>query len=247
MAKKLTTEEFIQRSKDKFGDKFDYSKTIYVNKRTPVTIICKEHGEFRQLPIDGHLQTITGCPICGHNQSNIKRRMSNDEYINVLKNTYGTLYDYSKVIYQGQKKKITLICPKHGEFSLRADGYLNKVGCPYCLRSKNEEIIQSYLDSKKIRYISQYRIKNPFEGRSYIDIDFYLPDYNIFIEYNGKQHYVPIEYFGGKLRLQYQQIRDNNLRQYCVKNNINLIEIRYDQNTIEVLNEFLLNKIEKYE
>ena len=52
MAKKLTTEEFIEKARRAHGDKYDYSKVDYVNNSTPVTIICKKHGEFKVRPVD---------------------------------------------------------------------------------------------------------------------------------------------------------------------------------------------------
>ena len=41
---KLTTEEFIKKAREVHGDRYDYSKVEYVNKKTKVCIICKEHG-----------------------------------------------------------------------------------------------------------------------------------------------------------------------------------------------------------
>ena len=64
--KKLTTKEFIERAKQVHGNKYDYSKTIYVNKRTKVCIICPIHGEFYQTP-HNHVYQKQGCPECGKN------------------------------------------------------------------------------------------------------------------------------------------------------------------------------------
>jgi len=64
MASTLTKEQFIQKSKDVHGSKYSYEKTIYVNMRKPITIICKKHGEFKQSPMN-HLKT-EGCPKCGY-------------------------------------------------------------------------------------------------------------------------------------------------------------------------------------
>ena len=62
--KKLTTKEFIERAKQVHGNKYDYSKTIYINKRTKVCIICPIHGEFYQTP-HNHVYQKQGCPECG--------------------------------------------------------------------------------------------------------------------------------------------------------------------------------------
>lgn len=58
-------------------------------------------------------------------------------------------------------------------------------------------------------------------------VDFYLPDYNAIIEYNGIQHYIPTEHFGGELQFNQQIKRDTDLRQYCKNNNISLLEISF--------------------
>lgn len=52
---KLTTEEFIKKARKVHGNKYDYSKVKYVNNQTKVRIVCPEHGEFSQRPID-HLK-----------------------------------------------------------------------------------------------------------------------------------------------------------------------------------------------
>ena len=56
----MTTEKFIQKAKEIYGDKFDYSKVEYKDSRTKVTIICPRCGEFTQMPRT-HLKG-KGCP-----------------------------------------------------------------------------------------------------------------------------------------------------------------------------------------
>jgi len=87
---KKTTEEFINESKKKFGDKFDYSKTNYITKKIKVCITCKKHGDFFILP-HNHLVGNGGCPKC--------RSYTTEEYINALKSIYGDKFDYSKTKY----------------------------------------------------------------------------------------------------------------------------------------------------
>lgn len=47
--KRLTTEEFVRRSKLIHGERYIYDKTVYVNQKTPVIITCKKHGDFQQI------------------------------------------------------------------------------------------------------------------------------------------------------------------------------------------------------
>ena len=58
-----TTDEFIAKAKKIHGDKYDYSKVEYVNRKTKVCIICSKHGEFWQTP--NHHLSGCGCPKCG--------------------------------------------------------------------------------------------------------------------------------------------------------------------------------------
>jgi len=69
---KLTTKEFIEKAVKIHRNKYNYSKTEYINSKIKVIIICKKHGEFKQSPAS-HLQGI-GCPYCFlKNQSEVKR------------------------------------------------------------------------------------------------------------------------------------------------------------------------------
>ena len=61
--RKLTKEEFVKKAKEVHGDKYDYSKVEYKNKRTKVCIICPTHGEFWQYP-DNHVINRNNCPYC---------------------------------------------------------------------------------------------------------------------------------------------------------------------------------------
>lgn len=130
MPKKLTQEEFIERSKKKHGDKYDYSKVEYVNMYTKVCIICPIHGEFWQKPLS-HLNN-GGCKKCGVQQSAKQRSLSVDEFVCKAKQIHGDKYDYSKVLYKGLKHKICIICPEHGEFWQAPDDHLRGKGCKLC-------------------------------------------------------------------------------------------------------------------
>lgn len=177
-----TTEEFIKRAKEKHGDKYDYSKTNYINAYTKVCIICPEHGEFWQTPRD-HLHT-NGCKECGITKRIENRTYSIQNFINKAKEVHGDKYDYSKVEYTKSNEKICIICPKHGEFWQIAADHLQGCGCPKCSvrQSKAEDEIVSFIQSlnKNINIIQ--REHKILEGK---EIDIYLPDYKIGIEYNG--------------------------------------------------------------
>ena len=83
----------------------------------------------------------------------------------------------------------------------------------------------------QIRRINKYKYILRF--------DFFLPEFNICIEYNGKQHYEPIDYFGGEKTFKYTLKNDKIKIDYCKKNNILLHIIRYDENIEERMKEIL--------
>lgn len=223
----LTTEEFIKKAKEVHGDKYDYSKVNYTRNYQKVCIVCPEHGEFWQSPHD-HLQN-KGCPICRNILIGNIKRSSIKDFVEKARKVHGDRYDYSKTNYTGVHDIVQIICPEHGEFNQEANSHLHGIGCPKCRQSHGEAIIRNIMEEYYVKYQNQYRINisKTINSSGYSYIDFYLPDFNIFIEYNGIQHYVPVEHFGGELRFKKQTQRDQYIKDYCKINNIKLLEIPY--------------------
>ena len=71
--------------------------------------------------------------------------------------------------------------------------------------------------------------------------DFYLPDYNLCIEYDGEQHFKPLKHFGGEKDLTERQENDKIKTNYCLENKISLLRIRYDEDIEQALDLFFLN------
>jgi very-short-patch-repair endonuclease len=135
---------------------------------------------------------------------------------------------------------IKIICPFHGIFEQQPLHHLNGSGCPICKTSKGEKLIKKLLDGINIKYDYQKRFKN-CKNTKPIPFDFYLPDYNICIEYDGIQHFKPISIFGGKKSLENQKIKDKIKNVYCEKNNIKLIRIKYTDDINYILNNLFEN------
>lgn len=106
-------------------------------------------------------------------------------------------------------------------------------------RSKGEREVIEYLNKHNYKYKREFRIKCNTEYQRNIYVDFYLPNEKVFIEYNGRQHYEPVEYFGGQAQFDRQQKRDQWERDYCIKHGIRLIEIPYYENVESYLNRIL--------
>lgn len=123
--KKLNTELFIQKSRDKFGDVLDYSRVEYINTRLEVCFICKTHGLFYQKPLV-HLRAKHPCPLCA------KRIPTNKTLIDRFIKIHGNLYNYTLVKYIGNHTNIKIVCNEHGVFEQTPDSHLAGKGCPKC-------------------------------------------------------------------------------------------------------------------
>ena len=101
-------------------------------------------------------------------------------------------------------------------------------GCPKCNNSKGEMSIMKILDDVKINYEYQKSFKD-CRNKLPLSFDFYLIDYNICIEFDGRQHFQIIEKWGGIDELASTQKRDQIKNEYCHNNNIRLYRIKYDE------------------
>ena len=214
---KGTTDEFIERSRKIHSNKYDYSKVEYINSKTKVCIICPKHGEFWQKP-NGHLNG-QGCPSCN--------KITSDDFIQKATLIHNGKYDYSKVDYKTAKTKVCIICPEHGEFWQAPGSHLSGKGCPHCLSSKIEDTIETKLNEMNVNFEKQ-KTFNWLKSKRNMRLDFYLPEYNIAIECQGKQHFDNIEYFGGNDGLKYRKYNDMIKLKLCKEHNVNLLYFNYD-------------------
>jgi len=207
--------------------KYDYSLVNnYKDKHSIIKIICPIHGEFEKIAYahnNGH-----GCPKCGINT------LSTSKFIELSKLNHNNKYDYSLVKYNGVMNTVKIICPIHGMFEQISRFHLNGSDCPNCSESKGEKEIRNYLDNNNILYIRNKRFKN-CRHKNTLPFDFYLPDNNICIEFDGIQHFEIIDYWLGSDGLKDRIIRDKIKTDYCFNNKITLIRIKYNENIVEKL------------
>lgn len=225
-----TIDAFLKQSYITHGDKYNYSKVKYVSCSDNVTIICPEHGEFKQQPTRHKYGQ--GCPCC------VSKQHDNDSFIKESRKKHGNRYDYSRVKYVNNKTKVTIICPIHGKFEQMAGSHLVGYGCRFCKESWGEKEIRVLLEKNNINFIPQHSYNN-CRNKELLSFDFYLPDYNTCIEYNGRQHYEPVECFGGEKQFKKQIINDKIKKEYCLNNNIPLIIIKYNEDVTSKINEML--------
>ena len=225
-SKTFTNEKFLRIAKEVHGEKYDYSKTIYKKGHLPVTIICRQHGEFQQMPKD-HMRG-QGCPVCGREKSDISRRHTLEEFIEKARKIHDDKYDYSKAVYVTNRTPITIICPKHGEFQQVPHEHLDGCGCPKCHDSSLERELIRYFDSKRVVY--DYQKKFPWLGRQ--SLDFYFPDIKVALECQGTQHYEVAEgYMGGERGFRIRQGLDKRKLALCKANGIQLLYYDKSKNT----------------
>lgn len=182
-----TYDDFILRSRLIHSNAYDYERVSFTKLSDKVEIICKRHGSFMQRA-SSHLVG-NGCKKCFHERCMVGLQT----FVSEARKIHGNKYDYSKVVYTGNKIPVEILCPSHGSFWVKPNGHVSSgAGCKKCYESKGERAVELVLCKYGIRYVREY-VVSPHRYR----FDFYLPDFNIFIEYNGHQHYYPVEIFGG--------------------------------------------------
>lgn len=121
-----STPQFISKANRKHGNKYDYSKSVYMRSDETVTITCPEHGDFERTPAS-HLFGY-GCNACaGVDEYNT------DTFIKRANQFHGEdKYSYSESVYKGTKKKLKIKCFKHGVFEQTPASHLQGYGCRAC-------------------------------------------------------------------------------------------------------------------
>lgn len=239
----VAPDEFIKKATKKWGDIYDYSKVEYVSAKYKVIIGCRKHGYFLQSP-DSHLKH--KCLKCSIEENANKQRKSSGEFIKESETIHGKLFDYTKCVYKGNRVKVEIICAEHGSFFQTPYNHLMGKGCKLCSnKSKKEIVISNLLTDKKICFIREKTFSdciNPKTGKKLL-FDFYLPDYNVCIEYDGIQHFKQVEFWGGKSNLIENQFRDSIKEKFCQSHNIQLFRIKYSENLTRKIHSICSNII----
>jgi G:T-mismatch repair DNA endonuclease (very short patch repair protein) len=128
--KKITTNEFIKKSKLIHNNKYEYSKTDYKNAHTKVKIICPIHGEFSQKAYS-HIEGI-GCSKCGIEKISNLKRDTLKKFIFKSRKIHKNKYSYKNSIYINNDTKLSIICEKHGIFYQTPTNHLRGRGCFVC-------------------------------------------------------------------------------------------------------------------
>ena len=217
----------------------------YVNANTPIKCKCKICNHQWEPKPTNIYHNKAGCPICAMRKLSETKRMPQKEFEKILYERHN-----NEIIalenYKGSHVRIKfkhVVCGYTWDTTPSSIIFIG-TGCPVCNISHGEKLIKIFLENNKILFSQQKR----YEGllglkNKKLSYDFYLPQYNLLIEFQGKQHEQPIEYFGGEEKFKIQQEHDNRKREFAKLHNINLLEIwYYDINNIEkILTETLNN------
>lgn len=225
-----TLADAIEASYGVHGDKYDYLS--YCSQTKLLKYSCRLHGEQTQ-QISSHL-TGRGCMQCGR----IERTITPDEFLQRAKQTHPSGYEYDLSELKSVNDKITITHECGRVYRCRVSNHLSGQGCMRCKSSLGEAKIRKFLDANVIPYIDQFKIDG-FQYR----YDFYLPELNILVEYDGQQHFEPVGHFGGYEHFQKTIERDRRKTDLAKKRGITLIRISYHH--FANLEEFLSRAIDR--
>lgn len=231
---RLYPKDWIKNAKAVHGDKYIYDESKPPRiKSDRIRYKCPIHG-WQETRYDCHVDLKCGCPICAGYPNKLSTEQRKANWVKRCKKKYNDRFDYSQFVYVNNDTKGLVTCKEH-HYSYMIDPWMHlrgAGGCPFCTGSEGEVHIRTWLENHHVNFVPQYSIPNEnlFCKRQHLMVDFYLPDYRMFIEMNGEQHYKNIAYFHkGSWTFEDQQIRDESLRQYSKRHNVRLLVIKYDE------------------
>lgn len=143
MTRRLTKQEFVDKSEKVHGKAYDYSKVDYTSNSVKVSIRCVKHGSsFLQAPAK-HMAG-QGCPVCRYEKSSKGIALSTADFVASAKRVHGDAYNYDHTVYTGTHNLVKILCNTHGTcFNQKPVNHLSGGGCPLCAKEKVESHVQS--------------------------------------------------------------------------------------------------------
>ena len=225
----------ILKNKENFIQKVDelgyIVKSEYLGIDEPMDFQCKKCNTIFSLNKASKIYENVDTSHCPNCASNIAMSISSNEFYKKFNDNFGDEFEIISD-YSGCDSPIKILHKKCGNISeyYRAGKIFSEYICPckYCNISNGEKAIMNFLESRLITYEYQKKYNSLFGvNNGVLSYDFYIPNNNVVIEFQGKQHFEPIEYFGGKEYFDIQQEHDRRKRQYAKDHSINLLEIAY--------------------
>ena len=248
-SRKTGIDKFKQQLKEK-NSTVEYYSGEYKNTDTKLFFKCLKCGNIWEATPHSVLsarlrsENGNGCPKCKGMNCSIQKTRTHKQFIEELQKVNPNIDILSE--YIKDKEYVSCKCKVCGyEWKSTPGHLLDRHGCPSCSKSIGEKLVSEWLNSHNIQYKTQVKIECDSLARNtnFVFIDFIIESMKgiFYIEYNGKQHYEYIPYLhnGSKLEFEKQIRRDNEVRKYCIKNNIQLIEIPYTVTNITDLDKYL--------
>ena len=256
VGKGMNTDLFIEKAIDVHGNKYDYSKVGYVDSKVKVCIICPEHGEFWQSPAK-HLYG-RGCPKCGKKSMALKNSMKLSEFIRKSNIIHNNKYCYSNIENLNTlHSKVSIICPKHGEFMQFAFDHLNGHGCPSCacIESRGEREIYEFICSIIGEDKVERRNRSVLFGK---ELDIFVPEMGVAFEYNGlRWHCEEFGKYGDYHLMKTEQCKERGVKlvqifedeylyhKEIVLNNIRKILLKHKEDNTNEVGVCLIKEVDK--
>lgn len=217
--KTINSKGFTTRiTENEFANKYQGNLASNIKSGKKIPVVCSNgHQTYKWYQ---NINYGYGCLICSRNRAGKKKSLT-DEYVKNMLNEEGF-----KLLspYVSAHKKITILCPNNHTFKKQWANYQQGERCPICTkkgRSTPEKVIASFLSDNNIYYIEQKPIINPYNTRTKLFFDFFIPSLNLVIEYDGEQHY------SSNTRSVYKPNKkyDSYKNYWCKVYNTNLIRI----------------------
>ena len=202
------------------------------SSRQPALWHCKKcNHNFERTPFAMFSSGSLACPWCETHPFKYSTEMVEIK----AKELWGTEYTLLNADFSKNKSGSKRVLVQHNKcgfkYNVSLYNFLHGQGCPRCRASHGERRVRQYLTSRGFVFQEQYVIST---NNTYLKLDFYLEENNhkYAIEYNGIQHYQPVDFFDGEEGFRAQQERDKMKQEYCKINNIDLIIIPYNDESI---------------
>lgn len=221
---------------------YQYVRDTIESVNKDMEIICPDHGPFRATPAN-HIAG-KGCPICKLKKIGDALRKPVSAVIADFQKIHGTKYDYSNVAYVNADTPVTIACPTHGKFEQAPYNHLGGRGCPYCRESAGEVLVASALFELGVSFEREWRDHDCRPRGRPLPFDFFIIDLKALIEFDGEQHFRPVR-FGGMSEVDAETNfretvqRDHIKSAWAAKNGFELLRIRFDEDPMEMLSEFI--------
>lgn len=239
--------KFKESAKNKFGSVVDYSQVEYKGSDYPVKLICKVCGNIYYQTPESHLVSgeSHGCKKCNEINLSGKYSATFDYFVSKSRKVHGDRYTYYRDEYINYNTPTKIYDNNRKEFFYQKPSkHVSGHGNNECQNSMGEGLIKTWLVDNSINFNYGVVIKGLIHGRNIdrviIDFTVNLNDSVVWIEYQGIQHYKRVEYFDkDNSTFEKQLQRDENVREYCKNNHIQLIEIPYIYKDYESVKELL--------